>query len=142
MALNWTGDMESGNSILDAENKKFAEAMNDLEAACKDGEEKEQIERTLAFLEEFAEAHLTREEERHKGLGYPHIEEQKKFHDEFREHLKNLKAQIARDTSDVESLGKAHSAAARWLYRHIREEDAKIAKILEEEDRMSGHYPK
>lgn len=142
MALNWTGDMESGNSILDDENKKFAEAMNDLEIACKDGKDKENIQRTLAFLEEFAEEHLGREEERQKSLGYPHVEEHKKFHDEFRVHLKNLKAQITHDMENVENLSKAHSAAAKWLYKHIKEEDAKIAKILEEEDRRSDNYSK
>ncbi|MDR1588193.1 MAG: bacteriohemerythrin, partial [Treponema sp.] len=130
----WSTDLESGNAAIDSQHKQIFRLINSLAAACVEGRGVETLGDTLEFLAGYTIRHFADEEALQEVYQYPALEEHKKLHDEFKETVSSLVARYKSDGSSEMLFDQVNSVIVRWLIRHIKGEDYKIAEFIRKQE--------
>ncbi len=127
MAYEFSPDLYTGNSTIDAEHKMLIDSINKLLDACRTGAGRSKIAETVGFLKQYTIKHFSHEEQLQTKYNYPHITAHKIYHAKFVQTVKDLERELMKDGSSVALVGKINSALAGWLISHIKQEDVKVA---------------
>ena len=125
--FTWSKELETGNAMIDKEHKELIQAINRLLEACSQGQGRDTIESTLQFLSGYITTHFAHEEALQLKSKYPDYQNHKKYHEGFKEVVKNIVAEFKRDGATIGLVGKVNSSIGDWLIRHIKREDVKVA---------------
>lgn len=63
MAIEWTQDLSTGSDEIDNQHKELFRRINSLLDACNQGKGREEIGKTVQFLEDYVITHFSAEEE-------------------------------------------------------------------------------
>lgn len=126
MRYELTQDLVTGNAIVDGEHRQLFDAANALMDACTQGQGREQVLRTKAFLNEYVKRHFSSEEQLQKKYGYPGYQAHKNFHDNYCCQLESATALLEQQGATVKTLGDFNHVVG-ILMGHIRTEDKKMA---------------
>jgi hemerythrin len=126
----WTKDLETGNSTIDDQHKQLISALNTLFDACKTGQGKSEVEKTLDFLLEYTARHFDSEEEIQAEYGYPGYPEHKRLHSDFKEKASAMRQELAKEGPTEAFISQVHAAIAAWVLDHIKGEDIKMAEFI------------
>ena len=85
------------------------------------------------FLMDYTKKHFDDEEQLQKRFKYPDRVNHKRYHEEFKETVRKLSEELERDGASVSLVGKINSGVAEWLITHIKREDVRVAKHIEEQ---------
>lgn len=129
MRYGLTEDLITGNTLIDSEHKQLFDAINALLDACASGKGRDQIMRTVDFLNGYVGRHFSDEERLQVTSKYPNYPSHKTFHDGYKRQLQQTTQELLADGATVKSLGKLNQVAG-VLLSHIRTEDRKLAKHL------------
>ena len=129
MRYELTEDLVTGNTLIDSEHKQLFDAINALLDACSSGKGRDQIMRTVDFLNGYVGRHFSDEEKLQVSSSYPGYPAHKTFHDGYKRQLQQSTQELLAEGATVKALGK-HNQVARNLVSHIRTEDRKLAKHL------------
>jgi hemerythrin-like metal-binding protein len=126
----WSRDLETGNEKIDAQHKQLFQLTSDLIDACAKGESRAVLGEALNFLAAYTVQHFADEEALQLSCGFPDYQRHKKLHDEFKVTAADLieEYDAAGSTSDL--VNKVHTVVVRWLVKHIKGEDLKIADFI------------
>ena len=80
MAYQFTKDLETGNSVIDAEHKQLIDAVNALLDACAKGQGRTQLSTTANFLLNYTKKHFADEEAIQMKNRYPDYTRHKKIY--------------------------------------------------------------
>lgn len=127
MAYNWTADLETGNTKIDAQHKQLIAAINNLLDACSQGKGRNSLKETTSFLYDYTEKHFADEEKLQIASRYPDYVNHKQYHEGFKKVVRDLMAQLDAEGPTVVLVGKVNSSIAGWLLNHIKKEDVKVA---------------
>jgi hemerythrin len=130
MAIDWTEDLATGISEIDAQHKELFKRINGLLEACNRGQGRSEVGKTLSFLEEYVLVHFTTEENIMTARFYPGYDEHKVQHAHFISNLGTLKQQFAQEGPSVHLILLTNHTVVDWLRNHIRKLDRDLGAFL------------
>jgi hemerythrin len=132
----WSEDLSIGVEQIDNQHRELFQRIGSLRWAIRNGQGRGALLETLAFLEEYVDAHFTAEEALMQQHDYPGILEQKKEHEGFLKELLSFKEKLI----DMEIEGEftafleieIERKLSGWLAEHIGTIDRKLGTFLTE----------
>ncbi|MBM6886636.1 bacteriohemerythrin [Pseudoflavonifractor phocaeensis] len=129
MKYELTDDLLTGNALIDSEHRELFAAVNNLMDACAQGKGRDQIQKTVQFLEDYVAKHFRDEEGLQTKSNYPGYPAHKQFHDGYRRKLAETTQVLTREGPSVKALGDLNGVVA-ILVSHIRTEDKRLARHI------------
>ncbi|MDA8433088.1 MAG: bacteriohemerythrin [Nitrospiraceae bacterium] len=130
MAIEWTPDLATGVDLIDAQHKELFSRINNLLEACKQGKGKEEVGKTIAFLEQYVVEHFSAEEKQMSSAGYPAAPAHKAQHHIFMENFSSLKQKFEAEGPGVHIVVGTNQFVVDWLRSHIRKLDKELGQFL------------
>ena len=130
MGLNWDITLATGIGSIDNQHKELFSRINLLLAAMKEGKGKEEVFKTLDFLEGYVIKHFNEEEEIQKINSYPKYDIQHKQHEEFKGELKDLRKVFEDNGSSGSFVISLQQKMSNWWKSHIKDLDKDLGKFL------------
>lgn len=127
MAFTWTAALETGNGTIDAQHKQLIGAINSLLEACSKGQGRAKLKETTDFLYEYTSKHFADEEKLQLASKYPDYPNHKRYHETFKQVVRDINAQLNEQGPTIVLVGKVNSSIGDWLVNHIQKEDVKVA---------------
>ncbi|MDR1321916.1 MAG: bacteriohemerythrin [Gracilibacteraceae bacterium] len=128
--IAWSPELETGHAEIDAQHRQLFRLTSALVDACAKGRSTAVLGEALDFLAAYTVRHFADEEALQIQYAFPEYARHKKMHDDFKETALALIAEYKAGESAEELSGKVFSVIVRWLLRHIKGEDAKIAEHI------------
>lgn len=129
MKYEVTDDLLTGNALIDSEHRELFAAVNNLMDACAQGKGRDQIQKTVQFLNDYVAKHFRDEEGLQTKSNYPGYPAHKQFHDGYRRKLAEVSQVLMREGASVKALGDLNGVVA-ILVSHIRTEDKRLARHI------------
>lgn len=123
--IPWNETLMTGHPQVDADHKQLIDALNQLEAALREGKTQESIAPIIEFLNRYTREHFAREESHMQKVGCPAYE------DNCREHallVSRLDAWINRLEygPSLTLVLEIHREIANWIRNHILKTDCRL----------------
>ncbi|PAF43729.1 hemerythrin family protein [Helicobacter sp. 11S03491-1] len=129
MLLKWEDNYSVDNEMIDTQHKKLFDLAQKAYLMTNRPVTKEEIKIVLKEFFDYMHEHFNDEEAYMESIGYPGLEEHKKFHRQiifnFSEAIKTIHS--ANDLKD-----KVGVIAKEWLLQHILKEDMQIRRYCKE----------
>lgn len=129
--LQWTPDLATGSSEIDAEHKIFFQRCNEFMDACVNSDGREETSRFLKFLKGHAVYHFADEEHYMMEHNYPHYAEHKKQHEAFVWMITEIDKAVESDGPTLGATLHAIRVILEWIRNHIMVCDKKLAQFME-----------
>jgi hemerythrin-like metal-binding protein len=126
----WNPELATGNYNIDSQHKQIFRILSNLVDASINGQNPAVLEKTLNFLTDYTLKHFTDEEALQLTYNYPGYPEHRQAHDDFKKTVAALRAEFDEKGSSPELWEKVASTIVRWLVKHIKQEDFKIATFI------------
>ena len=130
MEYLWDKSLETGNDLIDSQHKRLVAALNSLLAICREGKGKEELSKSLDFLNDYTIKHFFDEEQLQKKYDYPDYPNHKKLHDDFKAVVRDLKVKMIIKGASDDLINEVRASIGDWLVTLIKGEDAKIAAYI------------
>jgi hemerythrin len=130
MKIKWEESFSLGMEELDNQHREMFSRFNDLITACTTGSGREEALRMVEYLNSYAAAHFTKEEELQHQYGYPNSSRHKEEHDAFVRELSSLEQQFREQGPVPRLVATTNHVVAVWLIDHISRLDAEFARYL------------
>jgi hemerythrin-like metal-binding protein len=134
-SITWGPELATGNKDIDSHHKQLFRLLNNLAAACTNGQETASFKESLDFFVSYSDRHMREEEALQRSVQYPGYEEHKKLHERLKETVADSIARFTASGSASELLEIINSVIIRDMVRHIEKEDSKIADYIREKNR-------
>jgi len=138
MSLQWDESFVLGIAEIDNQHRSIIEQFQKISEAVQIGEPTNVIEQLSDFLCEYAGIHFTAEEKIMAEYEYPDFESQRREHEEFTRDANLLKETIKRDGVSQEIAIETTGKLFRWIIRHIKTHDKKMAEYVRERMALKG----
>jgi hemerythrin len=138
MAIAWTASMAVGVEEIDLQHKELFLRLNALLMAMREGHGKDEIGRTLEFLEDYVVEHFGAEDKLMVKFGYPiqAAQAHRKEHAEFVRTFGELKREAQAPTGvGATFVLKLQRTVCDWLLSHIGKTDMALAQFLKTQAR-------
>lgn len=132
MPMGWDESLETGVEEIDEQHKELFSRFDQLLGACREGRGREELVKMLGFLNEYADHHFQAEEQYMEAHDYEGLEEQRSQHRQFREKLGALERQARTEGAGIDLIARTNRTVLDWIIQHVRNEDKKMAAILED----------
>jgi hemerythrin len=131
----WEKSWETGHPMIDEQHKQLIEAINALLRACYQGAGKEELLKTLNFLNDYTIKHFFEEEQLQKKYEYPDYPNHHQYHEGFKVIVRNLMLEFFNKGVTDELTEKVRTSIGDWLVSHIKTQDVKLAAYIRSKDR-------
>jgi len=128
--ITWSKGLATGDEIIDEQHKKIFYITDAFLQSCLKGEENKIIEEMLDFLINYTVEHFEYEEKLMIEYKYPDFEKHKKYHDQFKITVTEFKNDFEINGSTDKLNKNLRNAVVKWLIKHIKHEDFKIAQYI------------
>jgi hemerythrin len=135
MRYVWDGSLATGQAMIDEQHQKLFAAINDLLETCEKGKGKEELQKSLNFLNDYTIKHFFDEEELQKKYNYPDYPNHQKLHTAFKETVRQLYHKLIMSGATDALIQEVQQEIGGWLVNHIQVQDKKIAAHI----KASGH---
>jgi hemerythrin len=125
-------DLITGIPLIDQQHEKYAELVNRVfNEATHEGMSRETLEREVDNVVSYAVEHFDAEEYLMRSSKYPHYEEHRMKHNEFREQTSTLVEDMGEDL--VVDMYIAHLSRwlVEWFCTQVENDDRKLAAFLQ-----------
>ena len=126
----WKDALLIGVPTIDAQHRKLIAAIDALMAACKKGEGRAAIDKTLAFTLSYTKEHFAAEEKLQAEYAYPGMAAHKRLHTEFLATVSELVGEYEATGPTVALVGKLNKSLVGWVVHHIGTEDKKLGEYI------------
>jgi len=130
MAIEWTNDLATGSDEIDSQHKELFDRINNLLEACRHGKGKEEVQKTISFLEDYVGTHFSAEEKYMDKYEYPDYGSHRRQHLEFMGNFYGLKTQFETEGPGVHIIANTNHMVVDWLLNHIRKLDKALGAFL------------
>lgn len=139
--LTWTSELNTGIDVIDGQHRRIVEYINQLDDARLKGD-KAAIGEVIESTVDYTLSHFGFEEALMEDAGYEFVRPHKKVHELFVKRVADLQLRFKAGDDIADEL---HALLARWLFSHIRNDDASYVKsvkasmqVLTEEKKEGG----
>lgn len=126
----WKDSLKIGVNLIDSEHKELCDRIDNLFAACSQGKGKDEILKTVEFLESYTIKHFSDEEKLQRSSSYPKVAEHKEMHEYFKKKIADLKKDISENGASVGVVSKTNYFLMDWLLNHIQKVDTELANYI------------
>ncbi|AMV72804.1 bacteriohemerythrin [Desulfuromonas carbonis] len=130
MAINWDDSLLTGVDDIDDQHRELFRRFNNLLAACNQGQGREEVLRTLTFLDDYIRSHFHEEELMQQRSNFPDYPAHRAQHDNFIATTEALADQFRSEGASLGLLVKTNTTLMEWLVGHIRKMDRAFARHL------------
>jgi hemerythrin len=130
MAIAWDPSLEVGIPEIDAQHQELFRRLDGLLEAIRSGRSREEVGKTLLFLEDYTVQHFGAEETQMIVRAYPGFADHKKEHEGFIAELQALKAEHQRDGPTASLIIRVNTYLTGWLRSHIFRTDRALVAFL------------
>ena len=130
MAFTWNSALETGHPIIDSQHKELINAVNNLLAACQQGQAADKVASTIDFLVSYTKRHFGEEEALQQKSHYPDYANHRSLHEAFVKVMADLAAELKQTGPTPSTINKIIRNAGDWLVSHILQQDSKVAAHL------------
>ncbi len=130
MAIVWDPTLKTGVPEIDAQHEELFRRLDALLEAIRGGRSRDEVGRTLAFLDDYAGHHFGTEEALMEARGYPALADHRAEHESFRADLRALEAEFLRDGPSASLIIRVNTHVTGWLRSHIYRTDRAMAGFL------------
>lgn len=131
--MEWTQDLAVGVEAIDEQHRELFTRITRLLRAIKEKRCREEIDGTIAFLEDYARTHFAMEEKYMQDTGYEGLEDHRGYHRVYMKNLAELKAEasLPRVSGMSYDLSVAtNQMVVDWIVDHIMSVDRKFGEFL------------
>lgn len=133
LRVRWTKELSVGITEVDNQHQELISRINSLLEAIIKGRGKEEISKTVRFLEDYIVMHFGAEEAymlQHNYAGYTrHLA----LHKEFIDKVNSIKKDLAEHGTSSETVIELNKHVVEWLIDHISIEDKAFGRFLHKE---------
>jgi hemerythrin len=130
--FDWEDDLVIGIEKIDKQHKELVKRIDDLANAILQKQGKNKIRSLMNFMEEYGERHFTDEEKFMTVYEFPGLDNQRKYHQRFRETTKRLRDELKTQTDMEAFASSVQRYLIDWLILHIKSEDKKFGEFISE----------
>jgi len=123
--LTWRNDLNTGIEVIDEQHRRIVEMINQLHDAR--GQDRAAVGRVIEALVDYTVSHFAFEESLMEEAGYRFSRAHKRIHDLF---IKRVSDYRVRYAAGEDVAGQLEDLLSRWLFSHIKEEDASYVGAL------------
>ncbi|MDR2740544.1 MAG: hemerythrin family protein [Treponema sp.] len=127
MEYQWDKSLETGNQMIDTQHKQLFLAINNLIHTYESGKGKDELKRSLDFLNDYTIKHFFDEEQLQQQYKYPDFENHKKYHEGFKKEVRDLSVELIMKGVSDSLLKDVQVKIGDWLVTHIKGQDIKVA---------------
>jgi hemerythrin len=127
MEYVWDKSLETGNLKIDSQHKELIAALNNFIRTCKTGRGKEELKKSLDFLNNYTIKHFFDEEQLQQQYKYPDFENHKTYHNEFKKAIRDLSVAMIMKGASETLVNDVQHTIGDWLVNHIKVQDVKVA---------------
>lgn len=128
--MMWKDSLKIGVPLIDSEHRELCDRIDRLLDACNKGQGREEILKTLEFLESYTIKHFGDEEKLQRASSYPKLAEHKAMHVFFTGKIADLKKDIAEKGVNIATISQTNFFLMDWLLNHIQKVDAELAQYI------------
>lgn len=132
--FNFDDEFKLGIELVDREHAQLVDMLNHVYDLLGEGKRAEARAYFNQALTDYIDVHFSDEEAFMAEIGYPHLEEHKRVHEQFKQNFYSLKPMIESD--DNKAFRQALSDAFSWLLVHIGKSDRRYANFLKEQGKL------
>lgn len=136
MGMTWTNKMAVGVDQIDTQHKELFDRINLLLDAMMTGKGKDEITKTLSFLESYANKHFSEEEALQRNSNYPKYDEQRVQHEAFKNQLKQLRNTFEKEGASSTLAINTQKQMSAWWNSHIMRMDTDLGKYLNDNKKL------
>lgn len=130
MYLNWDWTLDIGIESIDNQHKELFSRLDQLLISIEDGKGKDEVIKTLDFLEEYVVKHFNEEEEIQNKANYPLSNIQHAQHEEFKSDLKEFRNIFQTQGTSISLALNIQQKLVYWLKNHIINLDKDLGDFL------------
>ncbi len=124
--LVWTHDLNTGIDVIDGQHRQIVAFINRLHDAKLTGN-REVIGEVIDGMVDYTLSHFAFEETLMEDAGYEFVRPHKKVHELFVRRVGEMQARFKGGEDIIDEL---HGLLARWLFNHIRNDDASYVRAV------------
>lgn len=128
--MMWKDSLLIGVNKIDTQHKELCDKIDALFEACKQGKGRDEIIKTMNFLENYTIKHFSEEEQMQRNSDYPKVKEHRDIHQNFIKQIADLKQELQRDGASVAIVAKINTLVINWLIAHIQNVDKELAQYV------------
>jgi hemerythrin-like metal-binding protein len=134
----WDDSVRTGHEFIDEQHKQLFAAINGLMKACNENRGKEELAKSLNFLNDYTIKHFFDEEKIQQKYNYPEYPQHKELHEGFKTTVRDLKVRMIMKGTSTELVDEVRSKIGDWLVTHIKGNDIKLAAYIKQQDSTAG----
>lgn len=128
--MMWNENLKIGIPLIDSQHHELCDRIDKLFDACGKGQGKEEIVKTVEFLEQYTIKHFGEEEVLQRKSSYPKVAEHKAMHEYFKSEIAKLKNDIQNSGASVATISKTNYFLMNWLLNHIQKVDSELKNYI------------
>lgn len=135
--MEWSDKLSIGIATIDNQHRELFRRINGLVTAIKEQRCKEEIDKTIEFLGDYARVHFSEEEKHMLRTRYPGYEEQTKEHRQYLAAIADLKLQASLPRvpgSSYDLSATTNQVVVDWIVNHILKIDMKFGRFLRSQE--------
>lgn len=126
----WKDSLKIGVPLIDSEHKELCDRIDQLFAACSQGKGRDEIMKTVEFLESYTIKHFSDEEKLQRSSAYPKFAEHKAMHDFFTKKIADFKKELAEHGATISVVSQTNYFLMDWLLNHIQKMDSELSGYI------------
>ncbi len=130
MAISWDPTLVVGIEEIDAQHQELFRRLDALLQAIRGGRSREEVGRTLDFLEEYVRRHFDAEQALMRERAYPGRADHEAEHAAFASEIRSLRAEHQRDGPTASLIIRVNTQVTGWLRSHIHRTDRALVDWL------------
>ena len=130
MYLNWDWTLDIGIDSIDNQHKELFSRLDQLLISIEDGKGKDEVIKTLDFLEEYVVKHFNDEEEIQNKVNYPLSNIQHAQHEQFKNDLEEFRNIFETQGTSISLALNIQQKLVYWLKNHIINLDKDLGDFL------------
>jgi len=127
-APRWRSDYSVGVESIDKEHQHLFALAESLHVAIRTGGGTEKLRAILSELVAYTSFHFEHEEKLMADVGYPHLEEHRKEHQDFKRRVQNMSSPSTGE--DENTPNYVLSCIVQWLRCHTMSSDRRIGTYM------------
>lgn len=141
LRVKWMPDLSTGVDKIDAQHMELIDYINNLLKAIIKGRGREEVLRTIKFLEEYSIFHFGEEEKYMLQHDYAGYADHRAEHLAFIDRLNAIKSDYEKLGEDSEAVISLNKHVIEWLIKHITMSDKSFGKFLMKDSIASKNGP-
>jgi hemerythrin len=134
----WDESVRTGHEFIDEQHKQLFSAINGLMQACEENRGKEELAKSLNFLNDYTIKHFFDEEQLQRKYNYPEYPKHKELHEGFKATVRDLKVRMIMKGASEELIEEVRSKIGDWLVIHIKGNDIRLASYIRQHESAPG----